>query len=872
MARKEKQQADIRFPDQKIVVTQLEEEMQKSYIDYAMSVIISRALPDVRDGLKPVHRRILYSMYEDNLTSDKPYRKSATAVGNVLGRYHPHGDASVYDALVRLAQDFSMRYMLVDGHGNFGSIDGDPPAAYRYTEARMSKISNELLRDIEKETVDWDANFDETRKEPRVVPSRFPNLLVNGSSGIAVGMTTNIPPHNLNEVIDATICVLENEEAELDDIMEHIKGPDFPTRGTIMGRAGIRAAYATGRGRIHVRARSEMEEFSQGRTRIIVTELPYQVNKARLIESIAEHVKNKKIEGISALRDETDRDGMRIVIELKRDANPQVVLNRLYASTQMQTTFAIVLLALVDNQSQPKVLTLRQMIDEYITFQQEVIRRRTEYDLKKARERAHLLEGLRIACDNIDEVIHIIRTSYSEARERLMERFDLSEIQAQAILDMQLKRLQGLEREKIENEYNELQERIAYYLRLLSDAELLKSVLIEELTEIKDKFGDERRTEIAVVEDEIDIEDLIDEEECVYTLTNGGYIKRMPANTYRAQRRGGRGIMAMTTRDEDYVETVFTASTHDYILFFTNYGRAFRKKGYLIPESGRQAKGTNIINIIPIETDEKVTAMIRFREFDEEVYLVMITRSGTVKRLRMTELKNIRNVGIRAITLAEDDELISVRETDGSHKILIATHDGMAICFCETDLRPMGRSAMGVRGIRLRKGDYCIGAARTREGGSVLTVTENGYGKRTPIDEYLRGVVCETGEKEAQSRGGIGLKNYNITEKTGKVAAVKIVDDNDDILIISDDGTIIRMAAADISTYSRATQGVKLMRIGDEARVISVARTEKEDEEDFIDENEGNSAPSKDPAWVNEAAKEDEAEEEDAPEEDDEGE
>ena len=872
MARKEKQQEDIRFPDQKIVVTQLEEEMQKSYIDYAMSVIISRALPDVRDGLKPVHRRILYSMYEDNLMSDKPYRKSATAVGNVLGRYHPHGDASVYDALVRLAQDFSMRYMLVDGHGNFGSIDGDPPAAYRYTEARMSKISNELLRDIEKETVDWDANFDETRKEPRVVPSRFPNLLVNGSSGIAVGMTTNIPPHNLNEVIDATICVLENDEAELDDIMEYIKGPDFPTKGIIMGRAGIRAAYATGRGRIHVRARCEMEEFSQGRTRIIVMELPYQVNKARLIESIAEHVKNKKIEGISALRDETDRDGMRIVIELKRDANPQVVLNRLYASTQLQTTFAIVLLALVDNQSQPKVLTLRQIIDEYIAFQQEVIRRRTEYDLKKARERAHLLEGLRIACDNIDEVIHIIRTSYSEARERLMERFDLSEIQAQAILDMQLKRLQGLEREKIENEYNELQERIAYYLRLLSDAELLKSVLIEELTEIKDKFGDERRTEIAVVEDEIDIEDLIDEEECVYTLTNGGYIKRMPANTYRAQRRGGRGIMAMTTRDEDYVETVFTASTHDYILFFTNYGRAFRKKGYLIPESGRQAKGTNIINIIPIETDEKVTAMIRFREFDEEVYLVMITRSGTVKRLRMTELKNIRNVGIRAITLAEDDELISVRETDGSHKILIATHDGMAICFCETDLRPMGRSAMGVRGIRLRKGDYCIGAARTREGGSVLTVTENGYGKRTSIDEYLRGVVCETGEKEAQSRGGIGLKNYNITEKTGKVAAVKIVDDNDDILIISDDGTIIRMAAADISTYSRATQGVKLMRIGDEARVISVARTEKEDEEDFIDENEENSAPSKDPAWVNEAAKEDEAEEEDAPEEDDEGE
>ena len=843
MASKDKNQEDIRFPDQKIIVSQLEDEMQKSYIDYAMSVIVSRALPDVRDGLKPVHRRILYSMYEDNLTTEKPYRKSATAVGNVLGRYHPHGDASVYDALVRLAQDFSMRYTLVDGHGNFGSIDGDPPAAYRYTEARMSKISNELLRDIEKGTVDWDANFDETRKEPRVVPSRFPNLLVNGSSGIAVGMTTNIPPHNLREVIDATICVIENDEAELDDIMEHIKGPDFPTKGIIMGRAGIRAAYATGRGRVHVRAQCEMEEYSQGRTRIIVTELPYQVNKARLIESIAEHVKNKKLEGISGLRDESDRDGMRVVIELKRDANSQVVLNRLYSATQMQTTFAIVLLALVDNQTQPKVLTLRQILDEYITFQQEIIRRRTEFDLAKARERAHLLEGLRIAVDNIDEVIRIIRSSFNDAKERLMERFELSEVQAQAILEMQLRRLQGLERDKIENEYQELQVKITYYLSLLADKELLKAVLVKELTEIKDKFGDDRRTEIAVVEDEIDIEDLIDEEECVYTLTNGGYIKRMPANTYRAQRRGGRGIMAMTTRETDYVETVFTASTHDYILFFTNHGRAFRKKGYLIPEAGRQAKGTNIVNIIPIDTGEKVTAMIHFREFDEEVYLVMVTKSGTVKRIRMTALKNIRSVGIRAITLGEDDELISVRETDGKQKILIATHDGMAICFCETDLRPMGRTAMGVRGIRLRKGDHCIGAARTREGGSVLTVTENGYGKRTPIDEYLRGVGCEAEEKTAQNRGGIGLKNYNIAKKTGKVAAVKVVDDNDDILIISDDGTIIRMAAADISTYSRATMGVKLMRIGDDARVISIARTEKEEDEDIPDEEDGVTAP-----------------------------
>ncbi|NLT13525.1 MAG: DNA gyrase subunit A [Clostridiales bacterium] len=828
MARKDKEQEDIRFPEQKIVISPLEDEMQNSFIDYAMSVIVARALPDVRDGLKPVHRRILYSMYEDNLTSDKPFRKSATAVGNVLGRYHPHGDASVYDALVRLAQDFSMRYTLVDGHGNFGSIDGDPPAAYRYTEARMSKISNELLRDIEKETVDWIPNYDETRKEPRVVPSRFPNLLVNGSSGIAVGMTTNIPPHNLSEVIDATICVIKNKDAELDDIMEFIKGPDFPTKGIIMGRAGIRAAYTTGRGRVYVRARTEMEEFGQGRTRIIVTELPYQVNKARLIESIAENVKNKKIDGISALRDESDRDGMRIVIELKRDANAQVVLNRLISATQLQTTFAIVLLALVDNQSQPRILSLKQILEEYIAFQQEIIRRRTTYDLSKARERAHLLEGLRIAVDNIDEVIRVIRSSYNDAKERLMERFGLSEVQAQAILEMQLRRLQGLEREKIEAEYRELQEKIAYYLRLLSDEELLKSVLVEELTEIKAKYGDERKTEIAIVEDEIDIEDLIDEEECVYTLTHGGYIKRMPANTYRAQRRGGRGIMAMTTREEDYVETVFTASTHDFILFFTNLGRVYKKKGYLIPEAGRQAKGTNIINILPLQPGEKVSAMIRMREYDEQVYIVFITKSGTVKRMEMSELKNIRNVGIRAISLNENDELISVRETDGQKKILIATHDGMAICFSETDIRPMGRTAAGVRGIRLRKGDYCVGAARTREGGTVLTVTENGYGKRTPIEEYMRG--GDGAEREAQNRGGLGLKNYNITEKTGKVADVKVVDDNDDVLIISDDGTIIRMAASDISTYSRATQGVKLMRIGDDARVISIARTEKEED------------------------------------------
>ena len=824
MPKKEKT-GDISYPDQKIIVSPLEQEMEESFLTYAMSVIIERALPDVRDGLKPIHRRILYTMHESNLTSDKPFRKAATAVGDIMGRYHPHGDASIYDALVRMAQDFSMRYMLVSGHGNFGSIDGDPPAAMRYTEARLSKISDEMLREIEKDTVDWVPNYDETRKQPKTLPSRFPNLLVNGSSGIAVGMTTNIPPHNLREVINAVICVMNNDESDLDDIMEHIKGPDFPTCGIIMGRAGIRAAYATGRGRVRVRARVDFEEFSQGRTRIIVSELPYQVNKARLLESIAENVKNKRIDGISAMRDESDRDGMRIVIELKRDANAQVVLNRLYTQTQMQTTFAIVMLALIDDQSQPRILTLRQVIDEYIAFQREIVRRRTEYDLKKARDRAHILEGLRIAVDNIDEIIQIVRTSYDNAKERLMERFDLSEVQAQAILEMRIRQLQGLEREKIEKEYADLLEKIEYFLSLLADQKLMDEVLIEEITEIRDKYGDDRRTEIAIDEDEIDIEDLIDEEECVYTLTHAGYIKRMPASTYRAQKRGGRGITAMTTRDEDYVETLFTASTHDYILFFTDHGRVFRKKGYLIPEAGRQAKGTNIVNILSLNQDEKVRAMIRMPEFDEEHFLVMVTKKGTVKRMRTDVLRNIKNVGIRAIVLSDDDELISVRDTDGKQKILIATHNGIAICFNETDLRPIGRTAAGVRGIRLRKDDFVVGAARAREGGSLLTVTENGYGKRTHISEYLRG-------DEVQSRGGYGKKNYLITEKTGKVADVKVVDDNDDVLIISDDGTIIRMAAEDISVYGRATQGVRLMRMGEDARVISIARTEKEEESD----------------------------------------
>ena len=821
---------DIAFPDQHIENSELVSEMKTSYIEYAMSVIVGRALPDVRDGLKPVHRRILYAMYEDGLTHDKPFKKCATAVGDVLGRYHPHGDSSVYDALVRLAQDFSMRYMLIDGHGNFGSVDGDPPAAYRYTEARMSKIAAEMLRDIEKETVDFLPNFDESRKEPLVLPSRFPNLLVNGSSGIAVGMATNIPPHNLTEVINACICVLDNPEATLSDLLEHVSGPDFPTRGIIMGRAGIRQAYATGRGKIVVRARTEFEEFSKDRTRIIVTELPYQVNKRMLIAAISDHVHSKRIEGISDLRDESDRTGMRIVIELKRDANPQVVLNQLLKQTQLQTSFSINMLALVNNQKQPKILSLRHIIDEYLAFQEEVIERRTRYDLRKAQERAHLLEGLLIAQDNIDEVIRIIRSSYDNAKQNLMDRFGLSDVQAQAICDMRLIALQGLNRERLENEYKELEEKIAYYKELLADPEKIKGVLKDELIEIRDKYGDERLTEIQDVEDEIDVEDLIEEEDCVYTLTNAGYIKRLPANTYRAQKRGGRGITAMTTREEDFVETLFTASTHDHIIFFTNYGRCYRKKGYQIPEAGRSAKGTNIVNILPIERGERVTAMIHMREYSADIYLVMVTKFGTVKRMSMAALKNIRRSGIRALRLEEGDELISVRETDGSDKIIIATHDGMAICFNESDVRPMGREAAGVRGIKLREGDYCVGAARAREGGALLTVTENGYGKRTEIKDYLRGGA--DGEGTAQNRGGLGVKNYHITDRTGKVAAVKVVDDNDDVMIISDDGTIIRMAASDISLYGRATQGVRLMKVSEGHRVISIARTEQDEAEE----------------------------------------
>ena len=819
---------DIMFPEQRIVQSELVHEMKSSYIDYAMSVIVGRALPDVRDGLKPVHRRILYAMYEDGLTSDKPFKKSATCVGDVLGRYHPHGDASVYDAMVRLAQDFSMRYPLVDGHGNFGSVDGDPPAAYRYTEARMSKLCNEMLRDIDKETVLWDPNFDESRKEPRVLPSRFPNLLVNGSSGIAVGMATNIPPHNLTEVINACICILENPEAELADLMDYIKGPDFPTKGIIMGRSGIRAAYATGRGKITVRARTEFEEFGQNRERIIVTELPYQVNKRQLIAAMADQVRDKRLEGISDIRDETDRNGMRVVIELKKDANPQVVLNRLFAQTQMQTTFGVTMLALVNNQQQPKILSLRHMLDEYLAFQEEIITKRTQYDLKKALDRQHVLEGLLIAEDNIDEVIKTIRESYDNAKERLMERFNLSEIQAQVVLDMQLKRLQGLEREKLEAEYEELEKRIAYYRELLSNEEMLKGVLKDELTAIRDKYGDDRLTEIQDVEDEIDIEDLIEEEQCVFTLSHAGYCKRVPASTYRSQKRGGRGVTGMTTKEEDFVEGVFTASTHDYILFFTNLGKVHRRKGYQIPEAGRTAKGTNLVNILPFEPGEKVTAGITVHEFDED-YLVFVTRNGTVKRLELASLNTARKAGIRALTLSEGDELISVMKTDGKQDILLASANGMVICFNENDVRVMGRDAAGVRGMMLDAGDYVVGAGIAAKGKQLLSVTEYGYGKRTEIEAYLR--LGEDGQRRPQNRGGKGLKGYNITAKTGKIAGVAIVDDADDIMLIENGGVLIRMAAADINIYGRDTQGVILMRLESGSRVISVDRVDREPEE-----------------------------------------
>ena len=819
---------DIMFPNQAIITSELVGEMKQSYMEYAMSVIVGRALPDVRDGLKPVHRRILYAMYEDNLTSDRPFRKSATCVGDVLGRYHPHGDQSVYDALVRLAQDFSMRYMLVDGHGNFGSVDGDPPAAYRYTEARLSRISNEMLRDIEKDMVNWDPNFDETRKEPRVLPSRFPNLLVNGSSGIAVGMATNIPPHNLTEVINACICIVDDPECTLGDLMEHITGPDFPTKAIILGRAGIRSAYATGKGRLTLRARTHFEEFGQNRTRIIVTEIPYQVNKRMLIKNMADQVNEKRLDGISDIRDESDRTGMRIVVELKRDANAQVVLNRLFAQTQLQTTFAINMLALVKDQSQPKILSLREILDEYLSFQEEIILRRTRYDLRKAQERAHLLEGLIIAQENIDEVIRIIRTSYDNAKENLMSRFGLSEVQAQAILDMQLKRLQGLERDKLLAEYKEIQEKIAYYQRILEDIHLVKSILKEELTAIRDKFGDSRKTEIQDVEEEIDVEDLIEEEDCCYTLSSQGYIKRMPVDTYRSQRRGGRGINGQNLKEEDYVKSIFVASTHDYVLFFTDTGRVHKKKGYLIPEASRTARGTAIVNVLPLEPGEKVTAMLLTREFSENEYLMMVTKNGTVKRLAIQAVNTNRKAGIRALTLDEGDHLISVMKTSGNDRIILATAQGMAICFSETDVRSMGRDAAGVKGITLAPGDYVVGAEKAEEDKSLLTVTANGYGKRTDIVEYLR--LSEDGTRYPQNRGGKGLKNYNITAKTGPVVACRVVGDGEDVILIESGGVIIRMPASDINVYKRDTQGVILMRVEGDSQVIGVEKVDNQEE------------------------------------------
>ena len=819
---------EIRYPDQVIVESPLVPEMENSFIEYAMSVIKARALPDVRDGLKPVHRRILYSMYETGLTSDKKHKKSATCVGDVLGKYHPHGDASVYDAMVRLAQDFSMRYMLVDGHGNFGSVDGDPPAAYRYTEARLSKISNEMLRDIDKETVNWEPNFDESLVEPRVLPSRFPNLLVNGSSGIAVGMATNIPPHNLTEVINATICVLDNPEATLSDLMEHVQGPDFPTKGIIMGRSGIRAAYATGKGKIVVRARTEFESFGTDRVRIVVTELPYQVNKRELVKKIFEQVRDKRLEGISDLRDESDRIGMRIVIELKKDANPQVVLNNLYQQTALQTGFGIIMLALVDDQKQPRILNLRQIIDEYLAHQMDVLTRRTRYDLRKAQERAHLLEGLLIAQDNIDECIRIIRSRYDDAREALMERFGLSEVQAQAILDMRLKALQGLDREKLQQEYEELQQRIRYFEELLADPEKLKGVLKEELTAIRDKFGDDRRTEIQDVEDEIDIEDLIEEEQCVFSISNQGYVKRMPVDTYRTQSRGGRGVNAQNLKEEDFVKSIFAASTHDHLLFFTDLGRVHCRKGYQIPEASRTARGTAMVNILPLEAGEKVTAVVTTRQFEADEYLVMVTRNGTVKRMNFETLSTRRKGGIRALTLDEGDHLINVIRTKGEDKIVIATRQGMAICFSETDARPMGRDATGVRGITLSDGDCVVGAERYEEGKCLLTVTERGYGKRTAMADYLRSDA--EGNRFPQVRGGKGMKNYNITEKTGCVAGCRVVSESDDVMLIESGGVIIRIPAASVNIYKRDTQGVIVMRIAEENAVVSVERIDGSEE------------------------------------------
>ncbi len=835
------------YEQQKILQVDLEKEMKKSYIDYAMSVIVGRALPDVRDGLKPVHRRILYAMYEDGLTSDKPYRKSATTVGNVLGRYHPHGDASVYDALVRLAQPFSLHYPLIDGHGNFGSVDGDPPAAYRYTEARMAKLANYMLADIKKDTVDFEPNFDEERQEPVVLPSRFPNLLVNGSSGIAVGMATNIPPHNLTEVIDGICYVIDHPEAELDEICQFIKGPDFPTGGVIMGRSGIRAAYATGRGKIKVRAKTEIVELPNGKSQIQITEIPYMVNKARLVESMANLVKDKRVDGITNIQDHSSREGMQIVVDIRRDANAQVILNQLFTYTQLEDTISMIHIALVPTGAagklQPRVLTLRQIIDQYVAFQKDVVARRTRFDLKKAQDRAHILEGLKVATDNIDRIIQIIRASKNEAdaKVNLMAEpfwidqiallgivdgsehfeFHLDEPQAQAIVDMRLGRLSGLEQEKIRDEYNELENKIAGFEEILSSDTNILAVVKEELQEIKQKYGDERHTEIANVADEIDIEDLIEEQDCAYTLTHFGYIKRQPTSVYRAQRRGGRGVSAMSTREEDFAKDIFTASTHDTILFFSNRGKVYKLKGYQIPETGRSAKGMNIVNLLELETDEKITAMFPIKEFADDKFLFFVTRQGIAKRVVLSDLQNIRRAGLRALNLNEDDALVDVRLTDGEQNILIATHEGRAICFDENEVRAMGRTATGVRGIRLSEGDYVVGAARARKGAYVLSITENGYGKRTPVEEFT-----------IHHRGGGGMMLHNLTAKTGLVAGIAVVDGDNDVMIITDDGVIIRTGCEEIRECGRGSQGVIVMRTGEDVKVIAIARTSKEEEDE----------------------------------------
>ncbi len=811
------------FENQTVIPVEITKEMKKSYINYAMSVIVGRALPDVRDGLKPVHRRILYAMYEANLYPDRPYKKCATTVGDVLGKYHPHGDMSVYDALVRLAQDFSMRYPLVDGHGNFGSVDGDPPAAYRYTEARMSKISMDMLTEIEKQTVDFMPNYNEDHEEPTVLPSRFPNLLVNGSSGIAVGMATNIPPHNLREVINGIVALIDNPDISVEGLCEHIKGPDFPTAGIIMGLSGIRSAYETGRGKIVMRARSEIEQMAGDRQRIVVTELPYQVNKARLIEKIAELVKDKRVEGISGLRDESDRDGMRMVIELKRDANANVILNQLYKYTQLQETFSIIMLAIVGKE--PKVLNLKEMLYHYLEFQKDVIVRRTRFDLKKAEARAHILEGLRIALDHIDEIIKLIRASYDDAKPKLMETFNLSDVQAQAILDMRLARLQGLEREKIDAEYDELMKTIKHLNDILNNEFMVLDIIKEELTVISNKYGDDRKSEITAHDDEINIEDLIEEEDVVVTLTHFGYVKRMPVDTYKAQRRGGKGIMGMTTREEDFVEKLFVTSTHNHVLFFTNKGKMYRLKAYEIPEAGRQAKGTAIVNLLQLDPEEKVTATICVREFEEDKYLFFATRKGVVKKTDFMAYNTARRSGLAAIVLDEGDELIHVELTDGKQDVLLATYNGMCIRFNESDARPLGRVSHGVRGIRLAsENDYVVGMGIVTEDADLLVVTEKGYGKKTALSEY-----------KTQNRGGQGVNTYRLSESTGNIAGIRMVTESDDIMLITSDGTIIRMKTREISRIGRLTKGVRLMRL-DDVYVVSIARTDEQEDVDEFEE------------------------------------